>query len=293
MPRQTKTSDSMQAPEGLAFTNVNKLMYPEKGYTKGDVLRYYLTVAPLLLPHLQDRPVTLQRLPDGVTEKGPQFWQKNTPAYYPKWIPRVNFPTDEGKRVEYTLVNDVQTLMYLVNQGALTFHTWLSKASDPDEPDYVIFDLDRGEASFADIVAIAKTLREELEREKTKPLIKTSGKSGLHVMTSWRKGGGFDAARGWAIGMAERVVEKLPKIATMERMKAKRGKRAYVDVMQNGKGKHVVPPYVLRATAGAGVSTPLDWKEVNGRLNPAKFDLEAAIKRFAKVKKDPLAGLLS
>jgi bifunctional non-homologous end joining protein LigD len=285
MAKKAKTND-------VHFSNTAKVMFPGKGYTKGDVLSYYLTVAKLLLPHLKDRPVTLERLPDGLKEGGPRFWQKNTPSYYPSWIARVNFPTDQGKPVNYTLVNDEQTLLYLVNQGALTFHTWLSRAQNSDTPDYVIFDLDPGEATFADIVKIAKQVRVELEAQKLKALIKTSGKSGLHVMTPWKGKGKFQEARAWAEGVAQRVVEALPKIATTERMKASRRGRAYVDVVQNWMGKHVVPPYVLRATPAGTVSTPLDWKEVNGRLDPKKFDLHSVIKRFAKLKKDPLGTLL-
>ncbi len=274
----------------VAFTHVEKVMFPEKGYTKGDVLDYYMSVAPLLLPHLKDRPVTLERLPDGVREGAPRFWQKNTPSYYPSWIPRADFPTEEGKPVQYVLINDLRTLLYLVNQGALTFHTWLSRAKTPDRPDYVLFDFDPGEAKFMDVVKIAQQVRVELEAEGAKALVKTSGKSGLHVMTPWKSKGGFDEARNWAIAIAQRLVKKLPRIATMERSKDARHGRVYVDVMQNAKGKHIVPPYVLRATPAASVSTPLDWKEVKGTLNPQRFDIPTAKKRFAR-RKDLLAGL--
>ncbi|HEX8522162.1 MAG TPA: non-homologous end-joining DNA ligase [Tepidisphaeraceae bacterium] len=276
----------------IRFTNIEKVMYPEKGYTKGDVLAYYQAAARLLLPHLKDRPVTLERLPDGVREGAPRFWQKNTPPYYPKWIKRVDFPTEKGKSVCYALINDAKTLLYLVNQGVLTFHTWLSRAPTPDQPDFVIFDLDPGEASFKDVVKIAQQVRIELEAERAKALVKTSGKSGLHVMTPWKKEGGHGEARAWAIAIAERIVEALPKIATTERLKEARKGRVYVDVIQNARGHHVVPPYVLRATSTGTVSTPLDWEEINGRLNPRKFDIKAALERFKKIKKDPLAALL-
>jgi len=275
----------------VRFTNTQKVMFPEAGYTKGDVLNYYHQISKLLLPHLKDRPVTLERLPDGVKEGAPKFWQKNTPEYYPKWIPRVRMPTEQGRSVDYTLVNDERPLLYLVNQGALTFHTWMSRVSQPDRPDYLIFDLDPGEASFADIVTIAKQVREELVAEKVEPFIKTSGKSGLHVMVKWKKAGGYDEARDWMMGVADRVVAKLPKIATTQRMKKSRRGRAYVDVMQNARGHHVVPPYVLRATAAGTVSMPLDWKEVNARLSPAKFTIDVALKRLVG-KKDPLKKLL-
>jgi bifunctional non-homologous end joining protein LigD len=279
-------------PTGIQFSHLEKVMFPAKGYTKGDLLTYYAKVAPKLLPHLRDRPITLERLPDGVgNDKAPRFWQKNTPSYYPDWIPRINLPNPDGKPVHYALVNDLDTLMYLVNQGAITFHVWFSRTADLDRPDFVLFDLDPSEATFKEAVIVAKRLREVLDEEKVKSFPKTSGKTGLHVLVPWTDDGGYDEARGWAVDVAQRVVRDLPEIATMERSKDKRKGRLYLDVMQNVEGRHAVPPYVVRATAGATVSTPLSWDEVNGRLDPKKFDLTSAIARFAKQRKDPMAPL--
>ena len=272
----------MPAKKTVEFTNVDKVMFPDAGYTKGDLLKYYLRVAPKLLPHLKDRPATLERLPDGVRDGAPRFWQKNTPGYYPKWIKRINLPTEDGKPVHYALVNDERTLAYLVNQGAITFHTWLSRVQDLDRPDLVVFDLDPSRATFADVIEIARTLHKLLDAWKVKSIPKTSGKSGLHVQVPWRRKGGYDAALAWAQGIAAELVAELPDIATTERSKDARGKRVYVDVMQNVRGRHVVPAYVVRATPLATVSTPLEWREVNGRLNPRKFDIETVPKRLAK-----------
>ena len=273
-------------PEAVDFTNVDKVMFPEPGYTKGDLLKFYLAVAPWLLPHLRDRPVTLERLPDGVREGGPRFWQKNTPAHYPASIPRVNLPTEAGKPVHYAVVNDEHALAYLVNQGTVTFHTWFSRTADLDRPDFVVFDLDPGAAPFADVVTIAKTLHEILDAAGVPSVPKTSGKSGLHVVVPWREAGGYDAARAWAMGVAEAVVERLPRIATVERSKAARGGRVYVDVMQNARGHHAVPAYVARATPGATVSTPLEWREVNARLDPKRFTIQTVLKRLERLGTD-------
>src|SRR5262249_15356717 len=157
----------------------------------------------------------------------------------------------------YALVNDLETLLYLVNQGTLTFHVWLSRLGDLDRPDFVLFDLDPGEAAFADVVTVAQELHTVLRAEGRKAFLKTSGKTGLHMLVPWTAEGGYDEARAWAQDIAGRVVEALPERATVERGKARRGRRVYVDVMQNAKGRHVVPPYVLRAVPGAPVSTPL------------------------------------
>jgi bifunctional non-homologous end joining protein LigD len=271
----------------VTFTHVDKIWFPEGNITKGDVLHYYLTVADKLLPHLRDRPITLERLPDGIGEGKPRFWQKNTPDYYPQWIPRVELQTDEGKLVKYALVNDVRTLAWLVNQGTITFHPFLSRVSNLDRPDFVVFDLDPGGAGFADAVRIARTLRDLLKARKVDSFVKTSGKSGLHVLVPWRDAGGFDASRAWAMEVAKAVVAELPDLATVERLKSGRDGRVYVDVIQNSRVRHVVPPYVVRPTPGATVSTPLDWKEVTEKLDPGRFDVRTAPKRFERLP-DPL-----
>jgi len=277
----------------VQFTNTDKIWFPEAGITKGNVLEFYQSVAPLLLRHVRDRPITLERLPDGVVPGAPRFWQKNTPSYYPSWIPRIELPTETGKIVQYTLVNDRDTLLYLVNQGAITFHVWPSRTSSLDRPDYVLFDLDPGKAKFADVVKIAATLHKLLSRRVVDSYVKTSGKTGLHVLYPWKQTGDYDAARAWAMQIADEVVSQLPDIATTRRLKSERQGHVYVDVIQNAKGHHVVPPYVLRAVPQATVSTPLHWKELTPRLDPAKFTMRAALRRFQQQKEDLMAALVS
>src|SRR5439155_6568483 len=190
------------------------------------------------------------------------FWQKNAPTYYPSWIPIAELNTERGKPVRYVLVNNLETLLYLVNQGTLTFHVWFSRVEDLDRPDSVLFDLDPGRATFADAVAVARRLHAQLNDEGVQSLPKTSGKTGLHILTPWTQDGGYAEARAWALEIAERVAAALPEQATVERGKAQRGRRVYVDVMQNARGHHAVPPYVLRAVPAATVSTPPEWREV-------------------------------
>jgi bifunctional non-homologous end joining protein LigD len=204
----------------------------------------------------------------------------------------VELPTERGKTVQYVLVNDKATLLYLVNQGTLTFHPWLSRVDDPDRPDFVLFDLDPGEARFSDAVAVARRLHEVLEEEGVKSVPKTSGKTGVHVLALWPGEGDFDAAREWARGIADRVADALPDRATTEIRKAGRGKRVYVDVMQNAKGHHAVPPNVVRPVAGATVSMPLDWDELTARLRPSQFTVKTAMRRLTRQKADPMEELL-
>lgn len=277
----------------VQFTHLDRVVFPDSGITKGDVLEFYANVADKLLPHLKDRPVTMERYPAGVRARAPHFWQKNIPEYYPAWVKRVKLKTEDGKPVEYALVNDLRTLLYLVNQNVLTFHTWFSRVKDLDVPDFVLFDIDPHQSTFANAVTVAKKVHEILDDEGVENFIKTTGKSGLHVTTPWpKKRGGFDKARTWAEEIAQRVADALPKIATTERRIAKRGNRVYVDAMQNAKGKHAVPPYVIRATELGTVAMPLEWKELNGKLTPRKFDLKTAMKRIAGMKRDPLETLI-
>jgi bifunctional non-homologous end joining protein LigD len=274
------------------LTHPEKIMYPDSGITKGEVFEFYRRIASLLLPHLQDRPATLERAPDGLGDGKPLFWQKDTPTYYPDWVRRIKLPSESGKEVRYALINDLETLLYLVNQGTLTFHVWFSRVEDLDRPDFVLFDLDCGEAAFADVVAVARQLHEELQGEGVKPLLKTSGKTGLHVLVPWEADGGYDESRHWAADIAARVVKALPKQATVERSKANRSGRVYVDVMQNARGHHAVPPYVLRAVPGAPVSTPLAWRELTPRLDPRRFNVKTIFTRVRRQKSDPLAALI-
>ncbi|HEX4608885.1 MAG TPA: hypothetical protein VH092_11830, partial [Urbifossiella sp.] len=223
---------------------------------------------------------------------GPHFWQKNTPASYPDWIARAELETERGKPVSYALVNDRATLLYLVNQGTMTFHPWLSRVADLDRPDFVLFDLDPGQAKFGDVVAVAKAVKGELDEVGAEAAVKTSGKSGLHVLTPWNQDGGYNEARAWALALAEKVTEALPDRATVDIRKAKRGERVYIDVLQNARGHHAVPPYVMRAVPAATVSTPLGWLEVTDKLDPAAFTPKKVLARLGRQKADPMAEFI-
>jgi bifunctional non-homologous end joining protein LigD len=269
-------------PQRIRFTSADKLLFPEARITKGHVLEYYERISPWLLPYLRNRPVTVERLPDGLVGRNPpHFWQKNTPDYYPSWISRIELPTEAGKPVRYPLVNDLETLLYLVNQGALTFHTYFSTVEDLAKPDSVLFDLDRGRAEMADMVAVAKALHRRIEACDVGCTLKTSGKTGLHLVAPWVKGP-YDQARAWALSIARTVAADFPAVATTNRQKHKRGRRVYIDVMQNALGHHAVPPYVIRATPRATVSTPLDWDELTPRLDPRRFTIKTI---FARLKR--------
>jgi bifunctional non-homologous end joining protein LigD len=295
-PRATsrRGGNGKPAAELPAVTHEDRILFPNLGITKGEVFEFYRRIAPRLLQHLHNRPATLERLPEGVGGRdAPHFWQKNAPSYYPSWIPLAELETEQGKTVRYVLVNNLETLLYLVNQGTLTFHVWFSRVEDLDRPDFVLFDLDVSQATFADVVAVAGRLYGILQDQGVQAFLKTSGKNGLHVLTPWEEEGGYDKARAWALGIAGQVVEAMPDRATVERSKVKRGKRVYVDVMQNARGRHAVPPYVLRAVPAATVSTPLDWRELQAKLDPTAFNLRTIFERLKRKRRDPRAVLAS
>jgi bifunctional non-homologous end joining protein LigD len=292
--KNTGSPPKAQSPaEFHDFTHTDRVMFPDAGFTKGDVLEFYERIADRLLPFLRDRPLTLERMPEGLDgSQAPHFWQKDTPEYYPEWIPRVNLPSAQGKQVHYVLVNDVASLLYLVNQGTITFHVWLSRLADLDRPDFVFFDIDRGKAAFSDVLEVAQAVRAVVKSEERDAFVKTSGKTGLHLFVPWTAKGGYDESRAWALGVAERAVRELPGRATHEVRKEKRGKRVYIDVMQNVRGHLAVAPYVLRAVPAASVSTPLHWREVTNALDPAAFTLKTIFSRLKRQKTDPFADLL-
>ncbi|HSF32406.1 MAG TPA: non-homologous end-joining DNA ligase, partial [Candidatus Tectomicrobia bacterium] len=292
-PTAHSTVRAARRSQAVVFTNTDKLMFPEVGITKAEVLSFYERIAERLLPHLRDRPATLERLPEGVKDGGaPHFWQKHTPSHYPAWIPRVELPTEDGRAVRYVLVNDRDTLLYLVNQGTLTFHVWLSRVHNPDRPDVVLFDLDPDRVAFTEVVAVAKRLHKVLRTHGVEAFMKTSGKRGLHVLAPWEQSGGYAEAREWARRLAEAVVAEAPDRTSVEPRKAKRRGKVYVDVLQNARGHHVVPPYVLRAVPQAGVSTPLAWRELTADIHPQDFTLRTILRRLARQRKDPFAPLL-
>ena len=300
-PRRTRPTAPSRAvrqtpapKEGVELTHPERVLFPEAGLTKGDVFAYYQRVADRLIPFLRDRPITIERLPEGLAgARPPHFWQKDTPDYYPDWIARVELVNERGRPVRYALVNDTPTLLYLVNQGGLTFHVWASRVADLDRPDFVLFDLDPGQAPFEAVVAIAKALQHRLAAEGREAYLKTSGKTGLHVLVPWTGSGGYDEARAWALERARHIVAELPDRATVEHRKAKRGQRVYIDVLQNARGHHAVPPYVLRAIPRATVSTPLRWSELDAALNPAEFTTTRVLRRLGRLAHDPFEGLLA
>ena len=271
-------------------TNVDKVFWPDDGYTKGDLIDYYTAVADHLLPYIQDRPLVLDRFPDGIY--GKSFFQKNAPDFVPAWI-RTQKVGDDDKSTTYFIIDDVEGLRYLANLASIPLHLWASRISSLDAPDWCVLDLDPKEAPFTSVVTVANAIKQICDTMGLPSYPKTSGKSGLHVLVPM--GRGFDYGQQKLLGeLIARVVEsELGDIATTVRNPRKRDGKVYLDYLQNGRGKLIVAPYSVRPVPGATVSTPLRWRDVTDKLDVTKFTIKTMPRRLASMKDDPLAGVLT
>ena len=264
----------------LSLSNLDKVLWPRDGFTKGDLIDYYRSVAKWLVPHLEDRPLTLQRWPDGIDAQS--FFEKQAPKFTPDWIPTVALSADQkSRKVSYLLCNDEATLAWCANLASIVLHTWYSHVPTTDVPDYALFDLDTCEKTTAKTLAtVALAMRDTLAGIGLKPLVKTSGGSGLHVVIPLQNHYDYDSVRQFAEIVAHHVADGLPDLTTLERTISKRPKTSvYLDWVQVGRGKTVVPPYVVRARDKAPVSMPLDWSEVED-LQRKRGTPEAAIAQW-------------
>jgi bifunctional non-homologous end joining protein LigD len=278
----------------LSLSNLDKVLWPRDGYTKGDLIDYYATVATYVVPHLKGRPLTLQRYPDGIDKQ--TFFEKQIPRGTPDWVERVVISTPRGQRSETTFIvcNDAPTLVFLANLAAVVLHIWTSRLPALDQADFAIFDLDPGDTcTLRTLATVALRFRKLLESIGLKPLVKTTGGLGLHVIVPLAAGYSYDMVKVFAEIVARQAAGELDELATLQRTIAKRPQDAvYLDWVQVGQGKTIVSPYSLRARDRAPVSTPLHWSEVEsfarrrGAVAPAqefaKFDLRTTPKRLRR-----------
>jgi bifunctional non-homologous end joining protein LigD len=273
--------------EGPKLANPDKVLFPRDAIRKRDIWDYYTAIAPVMIPHLSGRPLTLQRYPDGI--EGEEWYQQNAPEKTPSFVRLVDTgPRHENKK--RIVCDELETLQWLANLAALTIHQWPSHvpagvttraAIDHAlaRPDYTVLDLDPGDGPWSHLVEVARAVRTLLEALKLESFVKTSGKRGVHVVIPLAPGPTHDEATGFAEQVARAVAKVLPKIATVERMKEKRGGKLYVDYGQNGEGRTIVSPYTIRARDGAVVSMPIHWDELDDDLDPTKFTIRTAIER--------------
>jgi bifunctional non-homologous end joining protein LigD len=269
------------------FSNLDKVLFPKPKVTKAQVVEYYIKVAPRMLGLLSERAIVLTRYPDGVEAKG--FYGKDAPQGTPEWVKTVTFHSETAKRdVNYILVNDLDTLIWLGNLAALEIHMPLSRVDAREKPDFVLFDIDpEPPATFQDGIDVALVLKEKLDQLGLQSYVKTSGKKGLHVVIPIERDYTFRVTREFAHVIGQHLAKEL-EIAVSEFSDTKTPSKVFLDYAQNSHGRTMVAPYGLRATPDATVSTPLEWKEVQKGLKPETFNLFTVVKR----KKDPWKEIL-
>jgi bifunctional non-homologous end joining protein LigD len=270
----------------IKITRPEKVLFPEDGITKGELIEYYARIAPRILPHLRNRPLTLERYPDGIHKQ--RFFQKEVSSYFPAWIRRVTVKK-VGGTVTHLVCNDTATLVYIANQACVTPHIFLSRIDKLDYPDQMVFDLDPQGDDFELVRSTARDFKQLLDELELPAFLKTTGSRGLHVVIPLQRKEAFDSVRDFARELARIVVDQAPAERTLEQLKAHRGKRVFIDINRNAYAQLVAPAYAVRARPGAPVSVPLEWSELRKKnLRSDSVTIRTIFDRLEKVG-DPWA----
>ncbi|MBE3582380.1 MAG: non-homologous end-joining DNA ligase [Thermoanaerobacteraceae bacterium] len=276
----------------MELTNLDKVFWPQEGLTKFALIKHYIDLAPVVLPYLKGRPVIMKRYPDGI--KGQAFYQRECPAGAPPWVETVTVHHREsGKRVNYVLCNNPETLAWLANLGCIELHAWLSRAEHLEYPDIAVIDLDPAEgATFRDVLEVAVLLRGVLKELGLTGYPKTSGARGLHVFIPLAPRWTFSEVTAAVGALAGMMAEIYPAKVTIAHAIARRRGKVYFDYRQNARGRSMAFPYSLRPLPGAPVSAPLTWEEVEeGRIVPQDFNIHTICSRLQE-RGDLYRGLL-
>jgi bifunctional non-homologous end joining protein LigD len=269
----------------VRLTHPDRVLFPGDGVTKGDLVSYYVDVAPALIPHLHNRPFTLKRYPDGI--RGQPYFHKQAPKGKPPWVPTRQFRTwpREGasRLVDFALVNEPASLAWMVQMNCIDMNVWYSRVDKPDRPDYVVFDLDPPESrnGFAQAIEVAHLVRDALERLELRSYVKTSGADGIHVLVPITRRYSYADAYELAERVSRGLEAEHPGLVTTEWLKKKR-RGVLVDHRQNGHGKTIASVYSVRPKPGAPVSTPLRWEELGEKVRPRDFGRREALERVER-----------
>ena len=286
-----KSPETVAAKEDkIPLTNLNKIFWPEEKYTKGDVIDYYRKISDLILPYLKDRPESLYRTPNGISEKG--FYQKETGELQLDLIERRKiFSKSNNKDINYYLCQNKTALLYMANLGCIEIHPWFSRIQHLEYPDFLVIDLDPEDISFDKVVEAALVVNEVLHKAGARSFPKTSGATGLHICVPLAARYDYETAGNFARLIATIVHNQIPAFTSIVRSPAKRQKKVYLDFLQNKAGQTIAAPYSIRARPGAPISTPLAWEEVKPGLDPDSFTIRTIHSRIEK-KGDLFNGIL-
>jgi len=279
-PEVADNYDLKVGKQTLHLTNQNKVYFPDDGITKGDILNYYNGVADLILPYLKNRPQSMNRFPGGI--KGPSFYQKDVDLEkIPSWLKTEAIHSDSNNaNIDYLICNDKATLLYMANLGCIEINPWNSTIKKPENPDWMVIDIDPSKEDFSEVITTALTVKEVMDELGSDCYCKTSGATGLHVYVPLGAKYNYDTVKIFAELVAHEVHARLPEITSIERTIKKRNHKIYIDFLQNRTGQTLAAPYSVRPKPGATVSTPLEWEEVNENLHPSQFTIRNVIARF-------------
>ncbi len=282
-PRKAGSSDVKVGKVTLHLTNQSKIYWPAEGITKGDLVKYYKDIAPVMLPYIRNRPQSMNRFPNGIY--GPSFYHKDVDLKtMPPWLKTKPIYSESNKDdVNYLVCNDEATLMYMANLGCIEINPWNSRVGKLKYPDWMVLDLDPGKIDFEEVVRVAKTAKEIFDQLEIDAYIKTSGATGLHIYVPLDAMYDYDTVRTFGHLIASLIHEKLPATTSMVRSPAKRVRKIYLDYLQNSMGQTIAAPYSVRPRPGATVSTPLNWSELTKKLNPVNFTMKNIFKRLDKI----------
>lgn len=267
----------------IEITHPDKILFGSCGITKKNLIDYYFAIAPIMMPYLDNRPISMQRFPNGIDDEG--FFQKNAADYFPTWITRIPIDKKDNTHVNYVVVDKPATLIYLANQNCLTFHPWLSKTDNLNKPDKMIFDLDpTDKLSFSAVQDVAKKLKELLDILELPSFYMLTGSRGVHIVIPLKRIHFFDEVRDFAHSIAMLLAQQFPKHITAEVQKSKRNNCVFIDWLRNGYGATAVAPYAVRAHENAPVAMPITWQELQKKgTTSQKYTIKNAIKRINKI----------
>jgi bifunctional non-homologous end joining protein LigD len=262
-------------------THLDKVYWPKDGYTKGEMIAYYRDVAPLMLPYLKDRPLSLHRFPGGIAESS--FYQKDV-EQAPSWATVVPIESESrGESIRFLVCQDEATLVYVANLGSIEIHPWNSRLANLENPDYLVIDLDPDRQTFDEVMEVARTTRSVLQAIGAEAWAKTSGATGLHIYVPLGASYDYEQARTFGRLIGHIVHGRHPTNTSQERVPASRKGKMYIDVYQNRRGQTLAAPYSIRPRDGAPVSTPLAWDELVPGLTPTQFTIKTLRARLDRV----------
>lgn len=274
----------------IQLKHLDKVFFPEPGLTKGDLINYYQAIAPVMVPLIQEHPISMQRFPDGLMGEG--FFNKDAPDYFPDWIRRVPFPKREGGQFDAPVIDSAAALVYLANQAVITPHLYLSRLADLERPDRMIYDLDPPHETrdYSAVRKAALDIRGVMGELELQCWVQTTGSQGFHVVIPLDRTMTFDEVRDFAQDVSRLLIQRNEGQYTLEDHISKRHGQIFLDTLRNAYGATAVAPYAVRARPEASVATPVDWAEVEAGVNPRDWTISNLPERLTK-REDPWKDL--